>query len=156
MKLLRRSRRKQTGVRRRVKEVTKEKHVERGRRRSAVVGTCRKIIPQVCVMGKPVDVAVLGEIKGMEEVRIGSIRVHEVGAGLDTAHGSGGAVVGAGSLLRGVEGAEPAALLRLRVADLGSVTAPGTAANSTVAHGGAGVGGVTQGALRGTLLGVRV
>jgi len=107
-------------------------------------------------MGKPADVAVLGEIEGMEEVGIGSVRVHEVGAGLDTAHGSGGAVVGTGSLLGGVKGAEPAALLGLRVADLGSIAAPGTAANSTVAHGGAGVGGVTQGALSGTLLRVRV
>ena len=75
--------------------------------------------------------------------------VEEVGAGLDAAHGPGGAVVGAGGLLGGVEGAEPAPLLRLRVADLGGVPAPGAATDAAVpdtAGGGGGGGGLVGGA----------
>lgn len=61
-------------------------------------------------------------------------RVDEVGAGLDAAHGSGGAVVGAGGFLRRVKRPEPPPLLRLRVTNLGGVAAPRPAPYSSVPH----------------------
>lgn len=104
--------------------------------------------------------AVFGvDVVGLEEVvvvRVGGVGVYEVGAGLGAAHGAGGVVVGAGGLLRRVEGAQPAPLLRLRVTDLGGVPAPGAAAHAAVPHGAAGAGVVAQPALGGALLGVVV
>lgn len=81
--------------------------------------------------------------KRMKEVLGGGGRslrrsgVHEVGASLETAHGSGGAVVGAGGFLRGVEGSQPPSLLGLRVPNLGGVTSPRPAPHATVPHGSA-------------------
>ena len=62
------------------------------------------------------------------------IRVHEVGARLGAPHGSGGAVVGAGSFLRRVERPQPPAFLRLRVPYLRRVTAPRPAPHAAVPH----------------------
>jgi hypothetical protein len=61
-------------------------------------------------------------------------RVNEVGTSLEAAHSSGSAVVGAGGFLSRVEGAEPAALLRLRVSDLGGIATPRPAAHTAVSH----------------------
>lgn len=72
--------------------------------------------------------------RAANKVWMGRGRVVEVGAGLESAHGSGGDVVGTGRLLGRVEGAEPAALLRLWVPNLGGVAAPRPAANSSVPH----------------------
>lgn len=65
----------------------------------------------------------------------------EVGACLVAAHGACGDVVGAGGLLRGVEGAEPPPLLRHRVADLGGEPAPRPAAHAAVPRRGRALGG---------------
>lgn len=105
--------------------------------------------------------AVFGvDVVGLEEVvvvRVGGVGVYEVGAGLGAAHGAGGAVVCEGGLLRRVEGAKPTPFLRLRVADLGSVAAPGAASDAAIAHGAAGAGGIAQPALGGgAFLGVVV
>ncbi|GER47580.1 glutamate receptor ionotropic [Striga asiatica] len=56
----------------------------------------------------------------------------EVGLGLGAAEGPGGAVVGHGGLLGGVEGAEPHARLLPRVADLRRVPAPRPLPNAPV------------------------
>lgn len=73
--------------------------------------------------------------------------VDEVGAGLDTPHGPGGAVVRAGSLLGRVEGAEPPPLLRLRVPYLRRVPSPRAAPHPAVPHscGGSGGGATADG-----------
>lgn len=52
------------------------------------------------------------------------VGVEEVGASEGAAEGAGGAVVGNGSLLGGVEGAEPVTLFGGRISDFGSVSAP--------------------------------
>lgn len=71
---------------------------------------------------------------GSRRRRRRSYRVYEVGTSLESAHGSGGAVVGAGGFLGRVKGAEPAALLRLRVSDLGGIATPRPAPHTTVSH----------------------
>lgn len=113
---------------------------------------------------EPVNVAVLRSLlwvrdaEGVIEVWLGDgggggVGVGEVGSGFSSAHGYGSAVVGAGGLLRRVEGAQPAALLGVRVPYLGSVTAPRPAADSTVPYGGAGGGAsISQDPLGGALL----
>ena len=80
-------------------------------------------------------------------------RVREVGSGLGTPHGTGGAVVSAGGFLSGVVGAEPPPLLRLRVTYLRRVPPPrpppyppvprsrGGSGGSPIGGGGGGGGG---------------
>lgn len=76
--------------------------------------------------------------------------IGEVGAGPWASDRAGGAVVGEGRLLRGVEGAEPVALLGGGVAYLGGVAAPWAASDAEVA-----AGGVLGGLLPGLLVGGR-
>lgn len=80
---------------------------------------------------------VFWEIEG-REISGRRRRVDEVGASFKAAHGTGGAVVSTGGLLRRVEGAKPAPLLRLRVSYLSRITAPRPTPDATVPHGAAG------------------
>lgn len=147
--------RRRRRVRRRVEDiVTAEKHVEGG----VSLGGCH-----VAALEGLVDIGGLrlfvgeGERRREEMVRERVMRgsgVDEVGASLDATHGSGGAVVGAGGFLSRVEGAEPPALLRLRVPYLGCVTAPRPPPDAAVPHGAAGAAVFSGRLLGGALLGV--
>lgn len=126
-----------------MEEITVQKHVEggaiwRGGDGMRVRPVRRRHVAVVEVLVRHGRVRLFGKVEGREEmVRERARRggwVDEVGASLEAAHGSSGAVVSASGFLSRVEGTEPAPLLRLRVPYLGGVTAPRPPPNSAVPH----------------------
>lgn len=82
--------------------------------------------------GGPAVVVIGGRGVEVEAETGGDRRRREVGLGLGTAEGTGGAVVGKGSLLGGIKCAQPNARLLPRVANLGGVASPRSLPNAPV------------------------